>query len=551
DLRVSLVSSQSEELIQIARSIEQARPLITENEPQLLGEFKFDGRVTGKLDNAAIAGDVNAATVGLRDALIGALSGHVTASKTELRIAQGSLTALNGGSAKFDLFAPLDPKAETGRLEATINRISLETILAAAGLPDAGNFIAGDISGKTSLTGLPGALRGTAKISLVDGTIAEQPANLATADLKFDGQQALLELLEVQLPKTHLTATGSFHLKDFVFQAQGKADQIALDNLAESFELKETKIEGLADANFQVIGKLDKPDQNRKQPELDWESFKVELNAVGKNVRVNGRDTGELRLTAHTSPGGRIEAELVTGILAAVTKDKLFKPETLKASIELRKAGRPVVIESDLSDLDLTPLIATFAPELKDQLRGIISGKLRIEGLTADEAGKNTADLLNGGLTLTAIKLDVMDNAITIATPLKIALDRSQIKLPVTRVNGPGVDLNLGGSIGLKDKAVMNFDLNGSVNLDRLPTIVSGLALFGGVKIAGNLTGTAEKPVLGGAVDFTGFGLSSGDMPIFVSGGTGRIKLSGDQLTVESFKAEANDGTLDITGGMK
>jgi outer membrane protein assembly complex protein YaeT len=551
DLRVSLVSTQAEELIQIARSIEQARPFIVENEPQLLGDLKFDGHITGKLDQATVTGEVSAANVGLRDGLLGALSGRVTASKDELRIANGTLAALNGGSARFDLFAPLDPKAETGRLDATINRISLETILAATGLPDAGEFISGDISGKASLNGLPGALRGTAKISLENGTISGQPASLATADVRFDGEQAILEPLEVQLPKTHLVATGNFHLKDFVFQAQGKADQIALASLAESFELKDTVIEGFADANFQVVGKVEKPDQNRKQPELDWETFKVELTAKGKNVRVNGRDTGELKLTAHTSPGGRIDAELLTGILAEVTKDKSFKPEVLKASIELRKTGRPVVIESNLVDLDLTPLIATFAPDLGSQVRGAISGKLRLEGATADESGKATADLLRGGLTLTDIKLDVMDNPVTIATPLTIALDRSQLKLPITRINGQGVDLNLGGAIGLKDEAVMNFDLNGAINLDRLPTLVSGMALFGEVKIASNLTGTAENPVLGGVVDFAGFGLSSTDLPIFVSGGRGRIKLSGDQLTVESFKAEANDGTLDITGGMK
>ncbi len=551
DLRVSLVSTQSEELIQIARSIEETRPFIVENEPQLLGELKFDGRITGKLDQAMVTGNVNAATVGLRDALIGALAGQIALSKDELRITEGSLTALNGGSAKFDLFAPFDPKSEAGTLKATINRISLDTILAATGLPDAGDFIDGALSGRANLTGLPGALRGTANISLMDGTISGQAVNLATADLKFDGQQALLEPLEVQLPKTHLLATGSFHLQDFVFQAQGQADQIPLDSLAESLELKETKIEGFADANFQVIGKLQKPDQTRKQPELDWETFKVELTAIGKNVRVNGRDTGDLRLAAHTSPGGRIDAELTTGILAEVTRDKSVKPEVVKASIELRKTGRPVVVESDLVDLDLTPLLATFVPELGSQIRGAISGKLRIEGLTTDEAGNATADLLKGGLTLTDIKLDVLDNPVTIAVPLTITLDQSQLKLPATRINGQGLDLNLGGAIGLKDEAVMNFDLNGSVALDRLPTLAEGVALFGMVNIGGTLTGTAEKPVLGGQVEFSGFGLSTTDLPIFVSNGTGRIKLSGDNVILESFKAEANEGALEITGEMK
>lgn len=554
DLRVSLVSTQAEQLIQIARSIEAARPFILENEPQLLGDFKFDGRVTGKFDQAVVEGDVTAANVGLRDALLGAMSGKILASAKEFRVRDGLITAANGGTAKFDLSAPLDPKAETGELSAVLDRISLETVLAAAGSPDTSDFISGEISGKARLTGLPGAPRGEAQINLLEGKIADQPAQTATANLKFDSKQALLESLEVRLPKTHLTASGSLNLEDYVFQAKGKADQIALDSLAEAFELKDTIVEGSADADFQVSGKILKSDQQRKQPELDWESLKVELTALGKNVRVNGRDTGELRLTAHTSPGGRLEAELVTGILAVMTQDKSFKPEILKGSIELRKPGRPIVIESDLANLDLSPIIATFARDLGSQVRGVISGKLHIEGPSADESGNSTFDRLRGGLTLTGIKLDVLENPITIATPVTIALDRSQIKLPSTRISGEGIDLNLGGAIGLQNQAAMNFALNGQVNLERLPTnavSAADLFLFGEVKIDAQLTGTADKPVLGGLIDLKGFGLSTRDLPVFISNGAGRIKLIGDQIALESFKAEANDGTLEIGGTMK
>jgi len=555
DLRVSLNSSQAEQLVQIARSFETARPFITENEPQLIGDFKFDGRVTGKLEQAVVEGDVNAATVGLRDGLLGSLSGHIVVSASELRVQNGLITGLNGGTAKFNLFAPLDPKAETGTLEATIDRISVETSLAAAGLPDSGNFIGGDISGRVNLTGLPGAVRGEGKLNLINGTIAEQPASLATADVKFDGRQAVLEMLEVQLPQTHLTATGNFDLENYSFQAQGKADKMVLGSIAEAFQVKQS-IEGLADASFQVTGKLNRPDpaggpNAPKQTELDWESLKVELTATGQNVKVNGQDTGELKLTAHTSPGGRIEAELVTGILGAVANDKSFKPEVVKASIELRAPGRPIVIESQLVDLNLSPILAIFAPGIGSQVRGSISGNLRIEGPTADNNGDSTYERLSGGLTLTTINLEVLDSPINIATPVTIALNSSQLRLPQTSITGQGIDLALGGAIGLQDAAPMNFDLNGSLNLDRLPTLVSDYVLFGEVKIGASLTGTAEAPRIGGAIDFSGFGISASDLPVFIANGNGRIRLAGDQLTIEKFTAEANDGSLDVTGSMK
>lgn len=551
DLRVSLLSTEAEQLVQIARSFEAARPFIIENEPQLLGELKFEGRVTGKIENPVVEGDVSAATVGLRDALLGSLSGHVVASASELRVRNGLISAPNGGSAKFDLFAPLDPKAETGNLIATIDRISLEMILAAAGAPNAEQFVSGDVSGSTNLTGLPGRLVGSATLNLTNGTVANQPTQLAIADLKFDGKQALLERLEVRLPQTRLAVTGNLNLDDYAFQTQGKVNQIALGSLAESFELKNTVIEGFADAEFQVSGKLDQLNRARQAPEFDWESLKIEFSAIGQNVRVNGRDAGELRLTAHTSPGGRIDAELVTGILAAVTKDKAFKPEILKASIELKKPGRPLLIESDLSDLDLSPIIATFAPDTGSQVRGAITGKLRIEGPTADSQGNATAELLRGGLTLTAIKLDVLDSPINIPTPVTIALDRSQITIPSTPITGEGIDLKLGGAIGLGEEAAMNFALNGSLNLERLPSVTTDVFLSGAVNVDARLTGTAEKPVLNGAVDFNAFGLSTQEWPVFVSNGTGRLRLAGDQITLENFTADANDGRLVMTGETK
>jgi outer membrane protein assembly complex protein YaeT len=551
NLSVTLTSTQAEQIIQIARSYEAARPFITQSEPQLIGDLKFEGRVTGKIGEPVIEGDVNAATVGLRDALLGALSAHVVVSPAELRVANATVSATNGGSAKLDLVVPFDQKAETGTLDATVDRISLETILAALGTPDVSRFVSGDVAGKANLTGLPAAPRGTAQFNLVNGQVSGQPAQVAKADVTFDSKQALLQSLELQTPKTHITGSGKINLDDYAFEASGKADQVALDALAESFELTGARVEGTTDAQLQVSGKLNKPDQTRDQFELDWESLKVDLNAVGKNVRVNGRDAGELRLTAHTSPGGRIEAELVTGILATVTKDKSFKPEVVRGSIELRKPGRPVVIESDLSDLDLSPIIATFAPAIGSQVTGSISGKLHLEGPSADSSGNSTADLLRGGLTLTAIKLDVLDNPITIPTPLTVALDRSQVTLPSTHITGQGINLNLGGAIGLQDQAPMNFALNGIVNLEKLPTTQPGLYLIGEVKLDARLAGTADKPSLSGAVDVNSFGLSTQDLPVFLSNGVGLVTLTGDQLKLEQFVAEANDGRLEMDGTAK
>ncbi|HKE03649.1 MAG TPA: AsmA-like C-terminal region-containing protein, partial [Blastocatellia bacterium] len=411
DLRVSLNSTSAEQLIQLARGSEAARRYIQQYEPQLIGAFKFEGRVMGPVEKAVVDGDVNAETFGLRDAVLGSLAGHISVSPSEARVEKGLITASNGGSLKFDLATPLDTEANTGRLDATLDRMNLEAILAASGSPSMNQFITGDVSGEIHLTGLPASASGTAAVNLVNGKIAEREAQLATAGVKFDGRNALLERLEVSTPQQHLTASGSMNLEDYSFRLVGKADRISLDNLAEALEMKETRVEGVADADFQIGGKV----ITGKQVDLDWESLKVELTAQGRGVKVNGRDTGELKLTANTSSGGRINAQLVTGILAANGKAHAErKPDLIKASLELRAPGRPVTIESNLAKLDIAPFVDAFAPELNSLVKGTITGSLRMEGPSVDDKGAPAFDRLRGYLTLMDVAIFVADNPVKV-----------------------------------------------------------------------------------------------------------------------------------------
>ncbi|MFN0087896.1 MAG: translocation/assembly module TamB domain-containing protein [Blastocatellia bacterium] len=547
DLRMTLVSTEAQQLAQIGRSIEAVRPFIEAQEPQLIGDLRFEGRVTGQVERAAIEGDLTAGTVGLRDGILGALSAHVAASATEIRIEKGSIRGLNGGSMTFDLTAPFDPNAVTGRLDAVIDRMPLDAILAAVGSPNASKFISGDLTGETHLTGLPGAMEGNAEIRLVEGKIADQPAELAFAELRFDGRDARLDKLEVKLPQSRLSAEGSMNLDDYAFLVQGKADQIALGNLAETIELRDVKFEGVADAEFQISGKAL---TTAARTDLDWESLRIELSARGQGVKVNDRDAGDLWFTANTSPGGRIDAQLVTGILTAGAAEQ-GKTETLKASIELRKPGRPIVVESDLDNLNIPTILATFAPDLVPVIAGNASARLRIEGPTADESGTATFERLRGGLTITKANLSVYDNPIKFDMPVTVMLDGPRLLLPVTRLEGQGVELNAGGALAWAGDSAVNFALNGAINFDRLPSIATGMVLYGGMKIDARLTGTMAEPQVSGAIDITGFGLSTEDQPIFINDGAGRITLEGDQLKLERFTAKANEGSVEINGFTK
>src|SRR5215470_5286956 len=417
--------------------------------------------------------------------------------------------------------------------------MNLEMILAASGGPSANQFITGAVSGEVHLTGLPAQPAGSSRLSLVNGRVADREAQLATASVKVEGKNATLEQLEVQTPPQRLTASGSMNLDDYSFKFGGKAERISLANFAETLELKETKIEGETEADFQVSGKA----VTGKQVDLDWEALKLELSAQGRGVKVNGRDTGELKLTAHTSAGGRLDAQLLTSILAANGKAQTGrKPDLIKASVELRAPGRPIKIESNLANVDIAPLVDAFAPELNQTLKGAVTGSLRIEGPSLDEKGSPSFDRLRGALTLMDVALLVADNPVKVETPAMITIEGSQVKIPNVRVMGEGADLKFGGTLALSDQAAMNFSLAGAVNLDRLPALSDGLVLSGYAEIDARLAGTFDDPKTQGRVDVNGFGLSMGESPIFISNGAGRLTLAGDQIRLENFSADANDG---------
>src|SRR5215510_9654298 len=548
DLRLSLNSTSAERLLQIARGFETERSYIERYEPQLIGDFKFEGRVTGPIEKATVEADVRAGLFGLRDAILGSLAGHVFLSPSEARIEKGVSMAANGESVKFDCAAPLDQNANAGRLDATIDRMNLEMILAASGSPSANQFITGAVSGEVHLTGLPAKPAGSGRLNLVNGKIADREAQMATASVKFEGKNATLELLEVQTSPQRLTASGSMNLDDYSFKVGGKAERISLGNFAETLELKQTKIEGEAEADFQVSGKV----VTGKQVDLDWEALKLELTAQGRGVKVNGRDTGELKLTAHTSAGGRLDAQLLTSILAANGKAQTGrKPDLIKASVELRAPGRPIKLESNLANVDIAPLVDAFAPELNQTLKGAVTGSLRIEGPSLDEKGSPTFDRLRGSLTLMDVALLVADNPVKIETPALITIDGPQVKIPNLRVSGEGADLNFGGTLAISDQAAMNFSLAGVVDLDRLPALHEGVVLSGSAEIDARLTGTFDDPKTQGRVDFHKFGLSMGESPVFISNGTGRFTLADDQIRLEKFTSDANDGRIEAEGSIK
>jgi outer membrane protein assembly complex protein YaeT len=528
DLNVSLTSTDARELQTIAMSLPDVEKSIKDYKPQLAGDFNFQGRVTGKLDNPTIEGDVNAASVGIRDEALGSLTGHVLVSPTDIAFQNGTLAVAQGGSVKFSYAAPRAQTATSGKLDATIDNVNAEILATIAGLAKDQKFVSGNLTGEAHLTGLPESPTGTATVNLANGTIAGQQAQTAVANVVFDGRTARLERGEVRLSQGQLVATGTYNLKTNDFQVQGNADNVDLAQLVSSLNVT-TDVTGTAKATFQATGNTN-----------DIRELQVELKAEGQNVAINGRDAGQLSLTAHTNPGGRVDIDLTTGIAG--------KPQPLHASIELRRPGRPLHVEANLTDFDFAPVVAALAPNLAGQLAGAVTGTLRVDGPLVNERDEVTADLLSGALVLNTAALQVQGHTININTPVTVALNGSQVSLTPTTVTGSGLDLHLGGTLGFKEGSGLNFSVTGTANLSELGQVSPDMFLGGTLAIDARVTGTLGDPQLAGEIRLNNISAEGTDLPVTIQQGNGRIALAGNQLRLENFTALSNDGNLTASG---
>lgn len=546
NLHFTLTSSEAAELVRIASSIEFLRPYITTYEPQLIGELKFDGKITGSLlNNPALEGDLSIAMTGMRDAILGSLTTHIAVTGTEFRLEKGLISESEGGQIAFNLAIPTDAKAVTGNLDANITKISLEILLAAIGSPNAEQFISGKVGGQVHLTGLPAAASGEAKIKLDDALLSQKPAKNAEVELKFDGKEASIVRLDLATGDSSITANGKLNLETYEFKVQIMGDKLALESIPTAFELQNTALTGSANVDLIVSGimKID------KKPKLDWDSLQLFLVAEGKDVRLNGRSVGTLRLGARTTPEGRLDFGLITGILTTgKTSTATDKPEILRGNIELRQPGIPVKIASDLKNQNISPIIEIFAPKLSSSLKGTLTGQLNLAGPILDSKGELSFNRIRGGFAVSQLDMETEGVPVKIQMPLTIALESNQLKIDETRITSEGADLLLSGLIGFEKTSTLDFTLKGNIEPGKLPFTPPDTTMLGMITIDTHLTGTVDDPSLTGSIGISNFGYQSTDSPIFFNDGNGTIKFTGSEIVMDNFTAQLNDGVTKIKG---
>lgn len=539
EMEIRIDSNRATELVEIAHAFDELRPLIEEQSPYLPRRLTFTGRLNGDLGHPILRGEILADPIGRRGVEIGTLSGDLTMNEKEARLTGAMLRDPDGGSSRFDLTLPFDERASAGVLEGRIDRFDLKKVLEAFAVAETGELaemLSGKIDGEAHLTGLPGRINGSLALRMAEGTVIRQPIESATAAIKFVDHRANVETFTLRLPQTTLQAGGSWNLVDDSFSISGQASKFSIALLAEAFGLEKVDVRGSIETTFALNGGVS---GNSTNP-LDWQNLSFNLRAATSGLRINDREVGDFRIYAGTNATGRIRAVLNSS--GPVERELLF------ATMELKDRHLPLTIGGDFERVELAPFIALLAPEQVARVNGTVSGHVSLSGPTRNEAGETTAAGLRGELSLGELELNISQNRLRLAAPVEISLDDSVVTLPVTRITGPGIGLDLNGKVGLTASHPLSFGLRGKVDLDQIAGIDDSLTTFGTLMIDARGEGTALEPNLSGAVEIRNLGISMRDLPFFLSNGNGLITLSGNRLEINSFQANANDGRLEAKG---
>jgi translocation and assembly module TamB len=549
NLQVNLASTDASELVRVVLSSGLAPELeetLNNYKVDLAGRLDFNGTLTGDLDNPLINGRASLASlvVGGRD--LGSLTANIATDAEALRITEGQLAERDGGGIQFSATLPRAGD-NNGTLQATLDRVNAGNIVPAlagggnksvGGLNPASLTGIGSASGTINVAGLPGAMSGSADLRVGPGQIGNEPFESLVARATFSGALVNVENLDARFRAGRVNANGSYNLETSAFdlKAQGTDVNLALITSVAGGAAGAPSLSGLANFNATATGNL-----------ADTRSYRLDLNAQGRDVTINGQPAGELSLVGRTTADQKFNLELTTGLLG--------QPQVVRAVVDLTDQELPATIETTLTSVDLTQLFRTLMGSASDvRVTGRATGNLRASGkILGDEGllGDGGLGALQGRAEFTELVFQVEDVQLAAEQPLVVLFSPNEITFERTRFTGTGTNIIFGGTTALREGGKQNFTINGQLNLRVLNNLSPDLFLSGTARVGVLIAGSFADPRLTGTAEVAGASFSTliTDERLTVSNINGAVRFTADRAQIDSLTGRLGGGRVALSGG--
>jgi translocation and assembly module TamB len=544
NLQVDLNSTDASEL----QTVLVSSGLLPEVEDQmhsygidLAGQLAFNGSLRGKLSAPDIDGRVSLGTLLVNGNDLGSLSASLRMTATELSIADGRLTERDGGGMQFTVNAPRTGK-DNITLNATLDRVNAGNLIAAlplskgtrAGLADT----QADASGQITISGIPGAMSGSADVRFGAGRLAGQPLDSLVARATFAGSTVNLESFDARSTVGHLVGSGTVDTTSKAFDAQVRAEGVQLDKLfALSKQRGAPNVTGSADFTAHVSGNFS---------ENDFSGYQITFDGQGKDVVINGRPAGTLALVGRTE-NKQLNITLTSGLFGA--------PQAVTANVNLGTEKLAANVETTLNNADLSGLMKMLAPQATFKLTGLATGTLKASGNLLDEDGYFSTGGLSGSANFTALSFrlgDEQDVTLTAVSPLILKFSPNEVTFEQAQFTGTGgTNIKLAGTLATGPEGRQSLTADGRLNLRALNALSADAFLSGTGEVAVRITGTYEKPRFNGTGSVNGgsIGMLIGNERWTITNLKLLVRFTSNQVQIDQLTGLLGGGHVSADGG--
>jgi len=540
NLQVDLNSTAASELQTVLISTGLLGDLDTQLETyeiELAGQLAFNGTVRGKLSSPDLNGRFSLGTLLMNGQDVGSVSATIAMNSAEMRITDGRLTERDGGGVQFALTAPRTGENNTS-LEATLDKVNAATILAALqttgqGPPGALVDTQSDVSGQVKVTGIPGAMSGTADLRFGPGRLAGEPLESLVARATFSGSVVNVETVDARLSAGRVVGSGNYNTTTKMFDFQGRAEGVNLARLGSLANRPGMPaITGTADFTAHVSGNATG----------DFSSYQITLDGRASNVTINGRPAGDVTLV------GRTENQLLN---VTLTSGLLGSPQIVSAQVNLAGERLPAKIETTLTNADLTNLFRILLPDARVTVSGRANGTLQVAGDLLDDDGYLSLGGLTGSASFSELSFGVEDIQLTATSPLVVRFTPGEIAFDNARFTGPGTNIVLNGTVATAPEHSSNLNVNGTLNLRVLNGVSPDFFSSGIADVAVRINGTYGQPRVVGTASLENAAVSLlvGNERLTINNVKTLLRFTANQVQIDTFDGLLGGGHVTASGG--
>ena len=389
----------------------------------------------------------------------------------------------------------------------------IATFLDFADLP-----VTGDLTGSLNLRGPKSSLEGSGSVVVRRGKIADEPVELASADIEFTQGRMRATNVLVRTAAGEVSGEADLDLGKETFSYTISSDSIDLSKL-EALSGVRDLLGGQVVLRSTGAGTFD-------QPELVAEATLEGATLRGLELPA-GSPPPSLYLAIR---GGRL---VVRGGIADIVSIEGDGSVGEKLAVD----GLVRVTVADVARaLALSPATASFPA----------TGKLVIDLRLGGAATPIEALVIEA--TVPVFDIAVAEHQFTTRDPIRISLRGGSIEIGSFAVQSPDSSFTMTGGAEVTGAKRIDLDVRGRVEAALLQLFARDVRADGNADVALGIEGSLEAPALTGTIDLVDAEIRFAGFPQLIDEINGRIVFRPDRVQIDSLHATVGGGRV-VAGG--